>query len=310
MKRLFRKPSVRSRIAASILTPLLFTPELNADELIESKVLVSDGSPYLIGAHEVSLTPPVGWQILPDYLGKSLVVQVPEFKPEDESKPKFQRNITVAVQHESSPIDDMRVEDLRKQLTDSFGKGRDSFALSPDHKFFDYKGKNDGIIIYSFFDSGEFPLTQMHVFVSGSEKSVLLTYTDLTEGFEERMTDAWNAMISVNVAGEAPKRFESLKEIGAGILAFFLTVLAFLGLRRIRFRSMLKEFETEDQSEQSWYADDGDGSGFARSSRRKAGKKRSRSLADRPSSAVRLVDSGHDGDDDWEFSSTGESMHL
>lgn len=105
-----------------------------------------------------------------------------------------------------------------------------------------------------------------------------------------------------------------MKEIGAGILAFFLTVLAFLGLRRLRFRSMLKEFETEDQSEQSWYADDGDGdgdgSGFARSSRRKAGKKRSRSLADRPSSAVRLVDSDHDGDDDWEFSSTGESMHI
>lgn len=307
MKRLFRMPPVRSRIAASILTPLLLTPELNADELTESKVLISDGSPYLIGAHEVGITPPAGWQILPDYLGKSLVVQVPEFKPEDESKPKFQRNITVAVLHEASPIDEMRVEDLRKQLTESFGKGRDSFALAPDHKFFDYKGKNDGIIIYSFFESGEFPLTQMHVFVSGSEKSVLLTYTDLTDGFEERMTDAWNAMISVDVAGEAPKRFEAFKEIGAGIFVFFLLVLSFLGLRRLRFRSMLKEFETEDQSEQSWYADDGDG--VSRSSHRKAGKKRSRSQGDRSSSAMRLVDDDHD-DDDWDFSSTGDSMHL
>lgn len=305
MKRLFRNPSVRLRIAASILTPLLFTPELNAEENIDSKTLLSNGSPYLIDDHGVSLTPPLGWQVLPNYLGKSLVVQVPEFTPEDESKPKFQRNITVAVQHEASPIDEMRVEDLRKQLMESFGKGRDSFALAPDHKYFDYKGKNDGIIIYSFFDSGEFPLTQMHVFVSGSEKSVLLTYTDLTEGFEQRLTDAWDAMVSVDVAGEAPKRFDGYKEIAAGAVALVLAILAFLGIRRLRFRSMLNEFETEDQSEQAWYDDDADVSG---ASRRKARKKRPRNHAQRPSSAMRLIDSEHE--DDWQFNQTGESMHL
>ena len=112
-----------------------------------------------------------------------------------------------------------------------------------EHKFFDYRGKNDGLILYSQLTLGEFPMMQMHVMVSGQDKHYLMTYTDLASEFqsnEAAFQAAWNTMTTVNVEGVAPVRYHSLivnGGIGLGVLLFFIFII---GMKR---RSNRKSYE-------------------------------------------------------------------
>ncbi|WP_141735378.1 hypothetical protein [Oligoflexus tunisiensis] len=211
---------------------------------------IAEGRPWMAPEIGLTLTPPTGWLIQPNHRGKTLVLQPvrTQEKIKDYSKPTYDRNITVAVMHEARPIDETEALSLRKKLEVDFGQApgvRDFQVL--EHRFIDYRQKADGILLYTAFLLNGFPMSQMHIFISGSKNSALLTYTDLTDAFqnnEEAMTQAWNAMISAELEGVAPKRYEELlytgSALGLMLVSGFLVVL-------LRRRSAHKMYEVEEE---------------------------------------------------------------
>lgn len=240
----------------------------------QSAIRLSDGSPVRVAEDAVSISPPVGWEILPNHMGKSLVLQSPkqisddaadvnkDGKLEQLSEVIFQPNITIAVRHEAVPIDQYQAESLQRSLKEAFGAKNDSFVTSPDYKFFDFKGKKDGLISYSFLELNGFPMTQMHVLVSGSNKSVLLTYTDLSEGFEQRMEAIWPNISSIQVEGLAPSRLDAYRSWAIAGGAGLIFILGGLWLRRRRYKNFLADLSEFDTDDNDGFSDDLSGDFF------------------------------------------------
>lgn len=207
--------------------------ELKKNEPIEVSTY-SDGRVLEFSDLGMQITPPVGWEILRNSGGVSLILKEPQ-APVEAGKTSFPRNITVATMHRSSPIDEQRAQELKEQLKANFSK--DSLVTEYhviEHKFFDYRAKNDGLLVYSSLKISEKPMMQMHVLVSGGDNQFLLTYTDLASRFNDQadkgFETAWKTMTSITVSGATPKRIESYYKYFAlgGGLGFVGMVLMFL----------------------------------------------------------------------------------
>jgi hypothetical protein len=207
---------------------------------------ISDGRPFEITDLGMQITPPAGWEMLTNSGSVSLVLQEPK-APVEYDKTMYQRNITVAAAHRASPIDEKRAAELKEQLATSFGKdGLVSEFQVLEHKFFDYRGKNDGLLVYSSMKIGEEPMMQMHILVSGGEKQFLLTYTDLAARFSDQndkgFDTAWNSMVSIEVSGMTPSRIEGYYKyfaLAGGML--FLGLTMFL----LRRKASKQDFDGE-----------------------------------------------------------------
>jgi hypothetical protein len=223
----------------SLILALGFSRIAIAEEAAAPGVAISDGTPVKIKDMSIAITPPAGWEVIKDAGSLSLVLQEakPVAIPGDFVNPTYQRNLTVAVMHESSPIDAERAETLKDQLMRSFGKNSmiSEFKIT-EHKFFDYRAKNDGLLVYASMKIGEFEMTQMHVLVSGAGKQVLMTYTDLASEFSKPgsgFDKAWSSIASIDVPGLAPHRYlESLIYGSAGGIFVSLAGLCLLVRRR------------------------------------------------------------------------------
>ncbi len=205
--------------------------------LAENYVTVSGGG--------ISIIPPAGWSVFSNYRGRTLVFEESPNESIPHSSP-FKRTISLAVSHEARPMDEFTVAKLRRELTTAFvGYGKD-FRLGNEYEFFDYRGLSRGIVIYSFLTVNSLEVTQLHVFVSGSRQSVLMTYSDLSQRFEqnkEAFTAAWNSLMSLKIEGKAPNRFS----IFLGYLGFGLLLALVLGAISMRRKAMAKKLY--DQAE-------------------------------------------------------------
>ena len=207
---------------------------------------ISDGSEVSVDRLGVSITPPEGWEVVTDSPSISLIIQEPKSDKIVYDKAIFRRNITVAAVHKPAPIDERRAATLKEELLNSFGKeGVQNFEVI-EHKFFNYKSKDDGLIAYTSFTIGEFAMMQMHVLLSGDSKQFLLTYTDLAERFSEStyFDQAWNTMATMTVSGQPPRRY--LKE--ALILGVAVGILVLLTLLKVIRRRKETWFPYGDES--------------------------------------------------------------
>lgn len=208
----------------------------NSQATLPEKI-VSDGSRFVVSEQEMAITPPAGWEVLTRSSGLSLIMQEPRVEAPSYTKPKYQRNITVATVQRPSPIDEQRAASLKEELTKTFGKpGMSSNFQIVEHKFFDYRGKKDGLVVYSSMQLGEFQMMQMHVLISGEARQYVMTYTDLASEFAANNAayeKAWNSMVSIDVVGKAPVRYMEYVPYGiAGGVAFLLfTAIGFLRRR-------------------------------------------------------------------------------
>jgi hypothetical protein len=196
---------------------------------------VSDGAKFDLEKVGLSIVPPAGWEVITSSPSLSLIMQEPAAEKIEYNKPIFQRNITVAAVHQPAPIDEQRAIKLREELMATFGKdGVVKDYQVTEHKFFNYRAKNDGLLIFAQFSSGEFQMTQIHVLVSGSERQFLMTYTDLAERFSavESYEKAWNSMMSLEVSGLAPQRYADLKIAAAVAGSLILLFGALMFFRR------------------------------------------------------------------------------
>jgi hypothetical protein len=212
---------------------------------------ISDGSALTIKDYNIKITPPLGWEMITDASNLSLILQEPKAAPVagDYVNPTYQRNLTVAVIHEASPIDAQRADALEAQLNGSFGKNAliSDFKVT-ERKFFDYRGKNDGILMYATMSIGGFAMTQMHVLVSGTEKQVLMTYTDLASEFSKTgggFDKAWSTISSIDVPGVAPNRYLNKIIYGSSGASLFALLALALFIRRRRELNSYMTFSDE-----------------------------------------------------------------
>jgi hypothetical protein len=198
----------------------------------------SDGSPFTLSELGVVINPPKGWQVSTQTGSLSLVMREPAVANVAPGQIKYQRNITVAAIHKASPIDEKRAEQLKAELIRSFGSDPSvsDFKIM-EHKFFNYHGNNDGLLVYSSLNIREFSMMQMHVLVSGQDKQFLMTYTDLANQFgtekDPSFAAAWDSMVSIQVNGQAPSRIDQYKPYAiTGASAFGLLLLGWFLRRR------------------------------------------------------------------------------
>ena len=180
--------------------------ESQVDEISNGLQIKLDG--------DVSITPILGWKIERKASGMALIMKevLPtQTGPIDYSKPIFARNITLMTLPEARHMDEMSVDEVKADVAKMFARqGALTDFMFTDVKRFDYKGKNDGIVLYSQLTVNNFPMMQMQVIVSGSKKSYLLTYSDLAANFatpavrfENEVTIAVTA-VSLAIAFFAP----------------------------------------------------------------------------------------------------------
>jgi hypothetical protein len=218
-----------------------------ASDVVESKTFVAAGESYQDSRLGISITPPSGWEVMTNTGTLSLVMREPKSPVVVYDKPTYQRNITVAAIHRSSPIDEVRAAELKEELVKAFAADTlvSDFQVL-DHKFFNYRGVNDGLVVYSSLNLGDVPMMQMHVLVSGQEKQFLMTYTDMAEAFTDtknpNFEQAWNSIVSIDVTGMAPERRDELIRYGviAGCVFSFLAALML-----VRRRARRKDFNAE-----------------------------------------------------------------
>lgn len=202
-----------------------------------SETFVSDGKAVNLENLGVNITPPAGWEVSTNTGSLSVVMKEARIEAPSYDKPKFQRNITVATVYQASPIDEKRAEQLKDEMTKTFGADPlvSDFQII-EHKFFNYRGQNDGLLVYSSLKLGEYSMMQMHVLVSGQSKQFLLTYTDLAERFSDQkdgsFDKAWNSIVSIEVTGVSPNRYDAYMRYGAGAGGFALLCFALFLMRR------------------------------------------------------------------------------
>jgi hypothetical protein len=205
----------------------------------------------------LSLTPIKGWLLERKAGGMTLVMKevlpTTGATPTDYSKPLFARNISVMTLSKARPIDAKSIDELKGEI----GKMimRDSYLSDfafTEAKLFDYKGKNDGVVLFSQLTVNNYQMMQMQIVVSGGEKSYLLTYSDLASNFANPATfdAAWKSMTSINVTGIAPKRYHKEMLLGGALSGGFLALVVPFFL--IRWRSTRKIRKLADELQYDW----------------------------------------------------------
>jgi hypothetical protein len=213
------------------------TPQV---EIANGSMITLDGG--------ISIAPIAGWKIERKALGMGLVMKevLPDQKATaiDYSKPIFARNITLMTLPEARYMDEKGVEEAKADITEMMARDpslRD-FAIT-EAKSFDYKGKNDAIVIFSQLTVNNYQMMQMQILVSGDKKSYLMTYSDLAANFANPASydAAWKSMTSIVVPGVAPKRFEKEIFIGGSLAAALMAlVVPFFVARWVSSRRIKK----------------------------------------------------------------------
>ena len=215
--------------------------------MFKSKILFADTSvlnkPQIdISELNFSVKAPAGWKIRQHYRGKTLVFEDP--LATNSKGVMYNRNITIAVQNEVRPIDGLEVQHLSQKLIQEFGRDVSDFDII-EARVIDYRSKGDAILVFSTFTQVQVPMRQMHIFTSASSNSVLLTYTDLQDSFEAEgaMDKVWGSMMSAELSGEAPRRYDGLMYSLSGMT--FVGSAAFLSkqLRRRQSKAALRDAE-------------------------------------------------------------------
>lgn len=227
--------------------------------LFKSKMVLAEASltdtPVVeIGDLKFQVKAPPGWKVRQNYRGRTLHFEDPLATNVGDTL--YNRNIAVAIQSGARPIDALEVERLTQKLSEEFGKGVSDFQII-ESRIIDYRTESDAILVFSSFTLSKVPMRQMHIFTSGSEQTVLLSFTDLQESFEAdgALNKAWVSMMSAELAGHAPHRYDGLMYSGSSLALIVSAAFFSKQLRRRQQRRVLKEeenalFEGDDADEQ------------------------------------------------------------
>ena len=156
-----------------------FAEETAAPAQSESAEVSNSGELVSLEEDGIEITAPIGWEIQKNYAGQSVLLREPKKEVKgkiDYEKPEFRRNITLAVTHEGTPVDEQQVKIIKEKMMATFAKapGIEAYTIGEKATFFDYKAEKDGIILESSYFHNGFALSQVHIYVSSKEKVFLL----------------------------------------------------------------------------------------------------------------------------------------
>jgi len=249
MKQIRKRVIVASLVclgATSLLTPMAYANETaNPAAAVGAETKkISDGSVLSFADQNMSITPVAGWELNTANLGMTLIMQeaVPTEAAVNGEKIKFQRNMTVVSRRGALPMDEKSFLHYQEILTEKMSKDTlvSNFQIM-EHKFFNHRATNDGLMFYTSMKLGTAQVMQAHVLVSGEENHFWLTYTDLAERFsadQDTFKKVWQSMVSVAPTGFAPKRYMDLMIYGSASVAFIVLVGVLFAIRRKRAISM------------------------------------------------------------------------
>jgi hypothetical protein len=206
-------------------------PRKSAVEEVTGKPVydfISDGQRLEVEDKGFSIIAPRGWEVYTKQANLSLLMQVPF-----EKGMKYQRTIQVAAFSGPRFMDEVTAKEYEGIIVRKFSQA--SILISEfrvrNHMAIDMADGRPGILFYSEFSIEGVDLMQAHVLVSAPEKHYLLTYTDLAGHFEDEqanqyLTEAWESIISVQLSGPTPGRFQTVAAFGAIALGLVLLAIA------------------------------------------------------------------------------------
>jgi hypothetical protein len=198
--------------------------------------LISEGKRIELAEKGLSIVPPAGWQVQTSHPKLTLVMQVPF-----EKGMPYQRTIQVAGFVGPKYMDDLTAKEFEALIVREF-----STALAAvqdfrvrNHMMVEMADGRDAILYYTEFKLEDVNLMQAHILVSSADRHFLMTFTDIAEHFEndeanEFLTEAWDAMTSVQLATPAPMRFENFIFIGVAVGVVALLIGAFWFFNYVR----------------------------------------------------------------------------
>lgn len=219
--------------------------------MFKSKLALADAASNSVDLPRISLSElnfsvkaPAGWKVRQHYRGKTLVFEDPLVN--SQKGIEYTRNITIAVQNEVRPIDALESQRLSQRLIQELSASVSEFEIN-ESRVIDYRGKADAILVFTSFKQDGSPMRQMHVFTSGSSNSVLLSYTDFRETFDAEggLDKAWMAMMSAEIKGEAPERYDGVLYAGSSLA--FMATAAYLS-KQLRRKQLKEELRQEEES--------------------------------------------------------------
>jgi hypothetical protein len=234
----------------------------SSDQVLLPDTYVADGNLVAIDALKVAVAGPKGWTVsFNNGTGPSIVMEEEKVLVSRKIKKPvttYQRNITMSVKHEGSPIDEKRAALLTEQLTNQFSKQSviTNFAIL-ETKMIDLNEGKKAIMAYSSFSMNNVEMMQMHLLTSNEETQYLQTYTDMAKRFSPQdsgFSQAWETMASMQINGKAPVRYQKIMELAsvAGGSLLFLFMLMMVGRRKKKkyFERSISDLEADEYSDE------------------------------------------------------------
>ncbi|RZA19431.1 MAG: hypothetical protein EOP10_19595 [Proteobacteria bacterium] len=227
---------------------------------------VAQGEAVEIPAEGFTIVPPVGWQVLKNNPGTTLLFQGPKIEPKP-GETTYQPNIRI-MSLDPEPMDDLSKDKYSKLILENSSKlgGISGYNLRSTDKVTLASGSL-GYLYYTEFSLGAVPMMQMHVLTSSAKHSYLMTYTDLATAFEGEnspaLATAYTAMQSVKLDSKPADRFAQYYVIGGIGVALLLLLIITRFVRSYSMKRLGDRIESEDGGETSARDDDDEVSGFA-----------------------------------------------
>lgn len=170
------------------------------------------GNPMRVSEKDFSITPPMGWEVLRNQPGTSLVMQIPLDKSVN-----YRRTIQIMTFKGPAFLDEVGARDFADEIEKKFSNasiGITNYRIR-NHLVVKTALDRPAVLFYSEFNFEGLALMQAHLLVSNSTHHYLVTFTDVQETFESAdrsqvLKTAWESMVSFDTIGTSPERYDSL----------------------------------------------------------------------------------------------------
>jgi hypothetical protein len=237
---------VKGIVAAGLVVLMSAPARAGNDALAQGYDLISNGERIELKEGDISIVPPLGWEVFTNHPSLTLLMQVPH-----DASLKYQRTIQVAAFGGKKYIDEVTAREYEQVIVRKFSQLTASIEdyKVREHQMVDMADGRDGILVYTEFMLDGVPMMQAHILVSSEKRHYLMTFTDLADHFEKEeysqyLNEAWTSLISVELAGGAGasilkklglgkfKRFQTLIYIGLGFVGFGMFAFLFSLVRK------------------------------------------------------------------------------
>ncbi len=157
---------------------------------------------------------------------------------------RFKPVLNVQTLQRSEPIDSIREASFKEELIKQYTIRRPlkDFQIL-NSKRIDFKGEQDGLVVFAKYISLGMPILQMHVLLASPHHQFSINYTDLYDLYthdSSRSQRAWDTVFSIHFEGSAKARYASLATSLAIMVGLFILLSLLLTLKRYRQRRAMK----------------------------------------------------------------------